>query len=30
MEIQREKGKDVLRGFVRVASEEERCGSEVK
>jgi hypothetical protein len=30
METQREMGRDVLRGFVRVASEEERCGSEVK
>ncbi len=29
METQREMGRDVLRGFVRVASEEERCGSDV-
>jgi hypothetical protein len=30
METQREMGRDVLRRFVRVANEEERCGSEVK
>jgi hypothetical protein len=30
METQREMGRDVLRGFVGVGSEEERCGSEVK
>jgi hypothetical protein len=29
-ETQREMGRDVLRGFVGVASKEERCGSEVK
>jgi hypothetical protein len=30
METQREMGRDVLRGFVGVASKEERCGSKVK
>jgi hypothetical protein len=30
METQRDMGRDVLRGFVGVASEEERCGNEVK
>jgi hypothetical protein len=30
METQREMGRDVSRGFVGVASEEERCGNEVK
>jgi hypothetical protein len=30
MEPQREMGRDALRGFVGVASKEERCGSEVK
>jgi hypothetical protein len=29
IETQREMGRDVLRGFVSLASEEERCGSEV-
>jgi len=30
METQREMGGDVVRGFVGIASKEERCGSEVK
>jgi hypothetical protein len=30
METRRKMGRDVLRGFVRVVSEEERCGREVK